>query len=266
MIMNYSNISLEFKDGIAKLSLNRPEKLNSLDLITMTELLDAVEVVQNNDITRVLLICGTGKGFCAGQDINDPAMSCKDDQAPDIGSIVNKYSNPLVMKLRNIQVPTLAAVNGIAAGAGVSIALACDIVVATKSAQFMQAFSKIGLTPDTGNTWFLAKNIGTARAIGMTYLSGKISALQAKEWGLIWDVFNDEEFSETTMELAKTLSQAPTKALVKSRELFTAAEIHTLKQQLSIELTYISEMGKSADYIEGIKAFKEKRVAKFVGY
>jgi len=192
-------------------------------------------------------------------------MNFIDGNAPDIGAIVKKYFKPLVLKLQDLKVPTLAAVNGIAAGGGASIALACDIVIAAQNAQFLQAFSRIGLTPDTGSTWFLAHKVGSARAIGMTYLAEKIPAAQAKEWGLIWDVYSDDEFHEKAQHLALTLSEAPTKALVRTRELIAAAENHTLEQQLSMEATCITEMGRSEDYAEGVKAFQEKRAAQFVG-
>lgn len=263
--MAYSNISLEISHGIAKVTLNRPKKLNSLNAETMVELLDAVDCVQNACEARVLLLTGAGKAFCAGQDLGDSAMHYIDGKAPDIGEVVNNYFKPLVLKLQNLNVPTIAAVNGIAAGGGASLALACDVVVASESALFLQAFSRIGLTPDTGSTWFLAHKVGSARAIGMTYFADKISAKIALEWGLIWASFNDEEFEDKSYELAVQLSKAPTKALVRTRELIAASENHTLEQQLSMEATYIRELGMSDDYAEGLLAFQEKRVPVFSG-
>lgn len=263
--MQFENINLEITEACARILLNKPEKLNSLDDATMTELSQALDIVERSAQVRVLVITGSGRAFCAGQDLNDPAMQEIDGQLPDIGDIVERHFKPMVLRLQNLRVPTIAAVNGLAAGGGASLALACDLVVAAKSAYFLQAFSRIGLTPDTGSTWFLAHKIGTARAIGLTFLAEKLPAEKALEWGLIWQVLEDNEFADGVKQLAARIATLPTKALVRTRELIAGALTHTLEQQLSMEATMIREMGKSADYQEGVQAFVEKRAPIFNG-
>lgn len=192
-------------------------------------------------------------------------MQVVDGKLPDIGNLVEQHFKPLVMRLQNLHVPTVAAVQGLAAGGGASIALACDLVVAAQSAYFLQAFSRIGLTPDTGSTWFLTRAVGTARALGLAMLAEKLPATKAAEWGLIWQVVDDSEFASAIDALATQLSQLPTKALVRTRKLMHAATGHTLEQQLSMEASFIREMGWSSDYFEGLKAFAEKRTPNFTG-
>lgn len=263
--MTFNNIIYSVESGIARITLNRPSKLNSLDEKTMRELHEAVSLVEEDKTVRVLVLGGTGKAFCAGQDLADPAMQMVDGKLPDIGDLVERHFKPLVMRLQNLRVPTVAAVHGVAAGGGASIALACDLVVAAHSAYFLQAFSKIGLTPDTGSTWFLTRFVGTARARGLAMLAHKLPAQQAADWGLIWQAVEDEKFSQTINALASELAQMPTKALVRTRQLMQAASSHTLEQQLSMEAGFIREMGWSADYQEGLNAFVEKRPAQFSG-
>lgn len=188
-----------------------------------------------------------------------------DGKLPDIGNLVERYFKPLVMRLQSLQVPTVAAVQGLAAGGGASIALACDLVVAAESAYFLQAFSRIGLTPDTGSTWFLTRSVGTVRALGLAMLAEKLPATKAAEWGLIWQVVEDSEFASTINALAVKIAQMPTKALVRTRQLMHAATGHSLEQQLSMEANFIREMGWSADYREGLQAFSQKRPPNFTG-
>lgn len=263
--MAFNNILYSVESGVARITLNRPSKLNSLDDETMHELHAAVSQVDADKLVRVLVLAGTGRAFCAGQDLADPVMQTVDGKLPDIGDLVERHFKPLVMRLQNLRVPTVAAVNGLAAGGGASIALACDLVVAARSAYFLQAFSRIGLTPDTGSTWFLTRFIGTARARGLAMLAHKLPAQQAADWGLIWQSVEDEKFNETVDALSSELAQMPTKALVRTRQLMQAASSHTLEQQLSMEAGFIREMGWSSDYQEGLSAFVEKRPPRFSG-
>lgn len=263
--MKFTAIDLNTQGAVAKIVFNRPDKLNSLDSEMMLEIHQAVDSVQANKNIRVLVLTGNGRAFCAGQDLADPAMQTVDGKLPDIGDLVERLFKPLVMKLQNLRVPTIAAVNGLAAGGGASIALACDIVLAAKSAYFLQAFSKIGLTPDTGSTWFLSHRVGTARAIGLAMLADKLPATKAAEWGLIWDVLEDNEFAAGIDAFAERIAAMPTKALVRTRNLIHAADSHTLEQQLSMEAASIREMGWSRDYLEGLQAFGEKRAPRFTG-
>lgn len=265
MIMEFSNIKLEFDGGISRLTLNRPDKLNSLDEAANRELFTALDQVQDHATARVLVITGAGRAFCAGQDLADPSMQVEDGKFPDIGNVVERNFKPLVMRLQNLRVPTIAAVNGLAAGGGVGLALACDITIAAQSAYFLQAFARIGLSPDTGSTWFLPQRIGIARAMGLAMLAEKLPAAKAAEWGLIWQALDDEEFPVAVDALAKQLASMPTKALVRTRQAMHASTTHSLEQQLSLEGCFVRELGWSADYREGVQAFAEKRTAAFTG-
>jgi 2-(1,2-epoxy-1,2-dihydrophenyl)acetyl-CoA isomerase len=263
--MNFETITFTVEAGIARLTLNRPDKLNSFNTEMHAELRTALDSIQNDTSLRVLVLSGAGRAFCAGQDLADRAMQMVDGKMPDIGNVVEANYKPLVLRLQNLRVPTIAAVNGIAAGAGASVALACDLVVATKSASFLQAFSKIGLIPDTGGTWFLPQRIGMARAMGLALLADKLPAEKAAEWGLIWSCVEDAEFAGAVDALAKQLSTAPTKALVRTRQAMHAAPGHTLEQQLSMEGGFMRELGWSPDYAEGVAAFMAKRAPNFTG-
>ena len=263
--MQYENIQFAVEAGIARLTLNRPDKLNSFTGEMHAELRDALDRVQADKAARVLVLTGAGRAFCAGQDLADPDMATVGGKMPDVGNVVEKNYKPLVLRLQNLRVPTIAAVNGIAAGAGASVALACDLVVATKSASFLQAFSKIGLIPDTGGTWFLPQRVGMARAMGLAMLADKLPAEKAADWGLIWAAFDDAEFGAKVDALAAQLAAMPTKALVRTRQAMHAAPGHTLEQQLSFEGGFMRELGWSPDYAEGVAAFMEKRAPRFTG-
>jgi len=263
--MNFETITFTVDAGIARLTLNRPDKLNSFNTEMHAELRVALDHIQDDKNIRVLVLSGAGRAFCAGQDLADRAMQMVDGKMPDIGNVVEANYKPLVLRLQNLRVPTIAAVNGIAAGAGASVALACDLVVATKSASFLQAFSKIGLIPDTGGTWFLPQRVGMARAMGLALLADKLSAEKAADWGLIWQCVEDAEFTAAVDALAKQLSTAPTKALVRTRQAMHAAPGHTLEQQLSMEGGFMRELGWSPDYAEGVAAFMAKRAPNFTG-
>jgi 2-(1,2-epoxy-1,2-dihydrophenyl)acetyl-CoA isomerase len=262
--MDYQNIIYTASQGVARLTLNRPDKLNSFTGAMHGEIADALATVQSDKEIRVLVITGAGRGFCAGQDLADPEM-VMGNTAPDIGDVVEKYYKPLVLRLQNLRVPTVAMVNGVAAGAGASVALACDLVIAGKSASFLQAFSKIGLSPDTGATWFLPQRVGMARAIGLAMLADKLPAEKAAEWGLIWQVVDDAALGATVDALAVQLAGMPTKALVRTRQAMHAAPNHTLEQQLSMEGGFMRELGWSPDFAEGVAAFMEKRAPRFTG-
>lgn len=264
--MDYRNILYSTEGGIARLTLSRPDKLNSFTGEMHAELRDALDRIQADGSVRVLVLSGAGRAFCAGQDLADPEMSAlPDGRLADIGNVVENNYKPLILRLQNLRVPTIAAVNGIAAGAGASVALACDLVVATKSASFLQAFSKVGLIPDTGGTWFLPQRVGMARAIGLAMLADKLPAEKAADWGLIWAAYEDAEFSVKVDAMAAQLAALPTKALVRTRQAMHAAAGHTLEQQLSFEGGFMRELGWSPDYAEGVAAFMEKRAPKFTG-
>jgi 2-(1,2-epoxy-1,2-dihydrophenyl)acetyl-CoA isomerase len=263
--MNFENIIFEVTAGIARLTLNRPDKLNSFTGEMHAELRVALDGIQNDKSVRVLVLTGAGRAFSAGQDLADSDMQMIAGKMPDIGNVVEKNYKQLVLRLQNLRVPTIAAVNGIAAGAGASVALACDLVIATKSASFLQAFSKIGLIPDTGGTWFLPQRVGMARAMGLALLAEKLPAEKAAAWGLIWECTEDADFAGRIDMLAKQLSTAPTKALVRTRQAMHAAPGHTLEQQLSFEGSFMRELGWSPDYAEGVAAFMEKRAPNFTG-
>ncbi|MCL2658158.1 MAG: 2-(1,2-epoxy-1,2-dihydrophenyl)acetyl-CoA isomerase PaaG [Betaproteobacteria bacterium] len=264
--MDFQNIRFEVEAGVARITLNRPDKMNSFNAAMHGELREALDRIQGDRGVRVLVLTGAGRGFCAGQDLADAEVRFTPGQTPpDLGDVVERHYKPLIMRLANLRVPTLAAVNGMAAGAGASLALACDLVVASKSASFLQAFSKVGLIPDTGGSWVLPQRVGMARAMGLAMLAEKLPAEKAAEWGLIWAAVEDAEFASTVDGLAKQLAAMPTKALVRTRQAMQAAPSHTLEEQLSMEAGFMRELGRSADYVEGVSAFLEKRAPKFTG-
>jgi 2-(1,2-epoxy-1,2-dihydrophenyl)acetyl-CoA isomerase len=264
--MSYENIRLDIANGIARLTLHRPDKLNSFTDDMHAELRDALDRVQTDKAARVLVLTGAGRAFSAGQDLSDRGMQmAAGGPPPNLGESVAKNYKPLVLRLARLRVPTLAAVNGIAAGAGASLALACDLVIATRSAYFLQAFSKVGLIPDTGGTWFLPQRVGMARAMGLALLAEKLPAEKAAEWGLIWQCVADEEFAATIDKVAATLAAAPTKALLRTRQAMRTAPTHTLEDQLTMEGDFMRELGASPDYAEGVRAFLEKRAPNFSG-
>lgn len=263
--MDYQNILFEHVQGVARITLNRPDKLNSFTGAMHAELRDALDIVQSDKGIRALVITGAGRAFCAGQDLADPDMATSGTAPPDIGNVVEQNYKPLILRLQSLRVPTLAMVNGVAAGAGASLALACDLVIAARSASFLQAFSKIGLVPDTGGTWFLPQRVGMARAMGLALLADKLPAEKAAEWGLIWQVVEDSELNASVAKLAAQLATMPTKALVRTRQAMHAAPNHTLEQQLSMEGGFMRELGWSSDFSEGVAAFMEKRAPRFTG-
>ncbi len=261
--MSYQTILFTISGGIARLTFNRPERLNSFNTEMHGEVRTALAAVRSSD-ARVLVITGAGRGFCAGQDLNDRAVA-PGAAAPDLAASIEQYYKPLVLALRSLPLPVLAQVNGVAAGAGANIALACDLVIAARSASFVQAFAKLGLIPDSGGTWFLPRLAGTARAIGLAFLGEKLTAEQAAAWGLIWRCVEDEALPGVVEELAQQFAVAPTRGLARTKQAIYEGLSRTLAQQLDVERDYQGELGRSADYAEGVAAFSAKRTPHFTG-
>ena len=262
--MSYQHILYAVEGGVARLTLNRPDRLNSFNDAMHTEVRDALSRVKASAEVRVLLLTGAGRGFCAGQDLGDRAVA-PGSEPVDLGASIERNYKPLVLSLRALPLPVVCAVNGVAAGAGANIALACDIVVAAKSASFIQAFSKIGLIPDSGGTYFLPRLVGSARAIGLAMLGDKLPADQAAAWGLIWKCVDDVEFPAAVEALVQQLSTAATRGLAATKQAIYAAGGNTLEAQLDLERDVQRVLGMSADFREGVSAFSAKRQPKFTG-
>jgi 2-(1,2-epoxy-1,2-dihydrophenyl)acetyl-CoA isomerase len=262
--MSYASIRFDLQDGIARITLNRPDKLNSFNDAMHAEVRAALAQVQADASARVLVVTGAGRGFCAGQDLGDRAVA-PGGEPLDLGASIERNYRPLVLTLRALPMPVVCAVNGVAAGAGANLALACDIVLAAKSASFIQAFSRIGLVPDSGGTFFLPRLVGTARAMGLALLGEKLSAEQAAQWGLIWKCVDDEALAEETEKLAQHFARGPTRGLARTKQALHASGGNTLETQLDLERDYQRELGRSEDYREGVSAFAEKRTARFSG-
>jgi len=262
--MDYQSILYQSADGIARITLNRPERLNSFTSSMHAELRDALAKVAADRSARVLLLTGAGRGFCAGQDLSDRAVA--PGSAPvDLGESIESNYRPLILGLRNLAMPVVCAVNGVAAGAGANVALACDIVVAARSASFIQAFCKIGLIPDSGGTFFLPRLVGTARAMGLAMLGDKLTAEQAEEWGLIWKCVDDAELRATVDAMLAQFAQAPTKGLAAIKRALHASSNGTLEDALTLERDVQRALGESEDYREGVNAFLAKRPPRFTG-
>ncbi len=261
--MSYENIEFELADAIARITLNRPDKLNSFTAAMHGELADALAQVETRG-ARVLVLSGKGRGFCAGQDLSERQMSA--GSAPvDLGATVEKYYAPLVRRLRALPMPVVVGVNGVAAGAGANLALAGDIVIARQSASFIQPFCRLGLLPDTGGTYALPRLVGQARAMGLALLGDKLSAEQAAQWGLIWQCVADDQFDARLEELALHFAQAPTKGLAYTKRALNLSLGNSLDEQLDLERDLMRELGASADYAEGVAAFLGKRPPVFKG-
>jgi 2-(1,2-epoxy-1,2-dihydrophenyl)acetyl-CoA isomerase len=261
--MTYQTILFDLTGGIARLTFNRPDRLNSFTMQMHQEVREALGKVTAGN-ARVLVITGAGRGFCAGQDLSDRAVA-PGAQGVDLGESIEKNYNPLVLALRKLPLPVIAAVNGVAAGAGANIALACDLVIAAKSASFVQAFAKLGLVPDSGGTWFLPRLVGNARALGLALLGDKLPAEQAAQWGLIWRCVEDAELASTVDALAQQLAVAPTRGLARTKQAIYESWQRTFEQQLEHERDAQRELGQSHDYAEGVAAFTAKRSPQFTG-
>ena len=259
--MPYDTILFTQADGIARLTLNRPERLNSFTARMHEEVQDALSSLAD---ARVLVLTGAGRGFCAGQDLGD-RMAGEDGARPDLGETVERQWNPLVRRLTSLPIPVVCAVNGVAAGAGASVALACDLVLAAKGARFIQSFVNVGLIPDSGGTWMLPRLLGQARALGTALTGEPLPAETAAAWGLIWRAVDDEALAAETDSLATRLAALPPRALAETKRLIRGGWAQTLDTALDEQRDVMRALGRTEDYAEGVAAFSEKRPPVFTG-
>ena len=260
-----SSVLYEARGAVALVTLNRPQALNSFTRQMHHDLWAALDSAEADSKIRALVITGAGRGFCAGADLSEFDFAPGPDlvKRADPGPVIDQAFNPTARRLQNLRMPTIAAVNGVAAGAGASLAMCCDIAIASPTASFIQAFSKIGLIPDAGGSWLLVERLGMARAMALAMTGDKLSADKAKEWGLIWDVAEDSVAA--ALALAERLAVMPTKALVATRQLLRDAGTRSFSQHLDTERDTQSAMGRTHDYIEGVNAFLQKRAPEFKG-
>jgi 2-(1,2-epoxy-1,2-dihydrophenyl)acetyl-CoA isomerase len=261
--MAYERILLTRDNGLATLTFNAPDRLNAVSRKMIAEIKTCWEELAADDSVRAVLITGAGRGFCAGADLADPDREAS--ATADSGAALDKYFNPVIRLMRALPKPIVAAVNGVAAGVGMSFALASDIAIAGKSASFLQAFARIGLLPDGGSTWFLPRLVGDQRARALAMLAPQISADQAKQWGLIWDVVDDAVLMATATEVARKLADGPTLALARIKGALDKSSANDLSAQLDLERDFQRELGRSDDFREGVTAFLAKRKAAFKG-
>ena len=257
----YQSIIVQHDGPIARITLNRPDRLNSFTAAMHEELKEALNEVAE---ARVIVLTGAGRGFCAGQDLNDRAVTSGGNPV-DLGMTVETAWNPLVRKITSLPQPVIARVNGVAAGAGANIALACDMVVAARSAKFIQSFSAIGLIPDSGGTWALPRLVGQARAMGLALTGDPLPAEKAEDWGLIWKCVDDEALDAEVDAIAQKLASLPPLGLAAIKEMIRSSWSHTLDQELNHQRDAMRRLGFSEDYREGVAAFLEKRQPNFVG-
>jgi len=256
-----TNIQFEIKNGIAEIVLNRPDVFNSFNKEMALELQKALDKCHSNNDVRCIVLKGNGKAFCAGQDLKEVT----DPDGPPLTSIVRDHYNPIIEKIRHVNKPVVAAVNGVAAGAGANIALACDIVLAKESASFIQAFSKIGLIPDSGGTFFLPRLIGFQRASALMMLGDKVGAKEAERIGMIYKAIPDEDFENGVSEIAEKLSKMPTVGLAYTKKALNKSMHNDLSAQLTLEEQLQTKAGRTSDYNEGVDAFLNKRKPEFKG-
>lgn len=261
---NYKTIEFSVSDGTATLTLNRPDRLNSFTVEMHEEMQDALTKIESDNSIRALLLTGAGRGFCAGQDLNDRAVAPGGD-AVDLGHSCETYWNPMVRRLSEMPIPVICAVNGVAAGAGANVALACDIVLAAKSAKFIQSFANIGLIPDSGGSWILPRLIGQARAMAITLTGEPVKAEKAESWGMIYRAVEDDELMQEAIKLTARLAKGPTRGLASTKKRIRDSSLNTLQEELDLERDAMRELGYSSDYAEGVAAFTEKRKPTFTG-
>lgn len=260
----YQHIQLALEDGLAVLTLNRPDRLNSFNTEMHAEVKDAFARIKEPGAARCLIITGNGRGFCAGQDLSDRSVAAS-DQMPDLAESVENNYNPLIRTITSLEMPVLCAVNGVAAGAGANIALACDIVFAARSASFIQSFNKLGLIPDSGGTWHLPRLVGQARALSLCLLGEKVKADDAQSMGMIYKVLDDDTLLDEVTVLGKQLAKAPTKGLALIKRSIRVSYNNTLDQQLDLERDLQGQAGRTDDYREGVDAFMNKRAPNYQG-
>lgn len=263
--MTFDTVLFSIEQGVALLSLNRPDQLNSFNTQMHGEVREALRQVRQRSDVRVLLLTAEGRGFCAGQDLSDRQVA-PGAAMPDLGESIEKFYNPLVRALRDLPMPVICAVNGVAAGAGANLPLACDLVIAARSATFIQAFCKLGLVPDSGGTWTLPRLVGMARAKQLALLGDRLSAEQAEHWGLIYQCVNDEALRETALQLARHLATQPTRGLALIKRALNASFDNSFDEQLTLERDLQRLAGRTEDYREGAAAFMEKRTPTFKGH
>jgi 2-(1,2-epoxy-1,2-dihydrophenyl)acetyl-CoA isomerase len=259
--MDYETILFEIAEGQARLTLNRPDRLNSFTVQMHDEVAHALEQTAG---ARVLVLTGAGRGFCAGQDLSDRAVA-PGGAGVDLGESLEQRYNPLIRRLTALEMPVICAVNGVAAGAGANIALACDIVIAARSAKFIQSFANIGLIPDSGGAWTLPRLAGQARALGLALTGEPLTAERAEAWGLIWKCVDDDKLADETAALASKFAAAPTRGLAMTKRLIRESWARTLHDELDVERDAQRALGRTHDYKEGVAAFMEKRQPKFRG-
>ncbi|MBX9745540.1 MAG: 2-(1,2-epoxy-1,2-dihydrophenyl)acetyl-CoA isomerase PaaG [Hyphomonadaceae bacterium] len=262
--MTFETILFSVDSGVAKLTLNRPDRLNSFTVQMHDEVSRALESVAKDASVRVLVLTGAGRGFCAGQDLSDRAVS-PGGEGVDLGESLEKRYNPLIRRLTSLEIPVICAVNGVAAGAGANIALACDIVIAARSAKFIQSFANIGLIPDSGGTWTLPRLAGQTRALGLALTGEPLLSERAEAWGMIWKCVEDDQLTAETDALATKFANAPTRGLAMTKKLIRESGARSLADQLNEERDAQRTLGRTADYKEGVGAFMEKRQPKFTG-
>ncbi len=262
--MSEPTVLLDLAEGVATITLNRPDKLNAFNEAMHADLARALDRIEADGAVRAVLLTGAGRAFSAGQDLGDRVMG-EGDAPPDLGDTLDRLYNPLVRRLHQLERPVIAAVNGVAAGAGANLALACDLVLAARSAKFIQAFCRLGLVPDSGGTYVLPRLVGSARAMGLALLGEPLAAEQAAAWGLIWQVVDDDRLLDEATTLARRLATQPTKGLGLIKRALAASAANTLSEQLDLERDLQRQAGRTEDYREGVRAFLEKRPAVFRG-